>query len=170
MMKNVTMKFQLAMFAFLIAIGTVITPAVAQAKAAANPLDPQAIAVEAYAYLYPMVLMDITRKQMTNFEKWDGKGISAPMNTYGHFRAFPPLTFKTVVRPNFDTMYSSLWLDLTKEPMILSIPDSKGRYYLWPAISMWTDVFAVPAGVPPAPRPATLPTSRRAGKASCPRA
>jgi hypothetical protein len=137
-------KFTLAMFAFLIAIGTAITPAVAQAKAAANPLDPQAIAVEAYAYLYPMVLMDITRKQMTNVEKWDGKGISAPMNTYGHFRAFPPLTFKTVVRPNFDTMYSSLWMDLTKEPMILSIPDSKGRYYLWPALSMWTDVFASP--------------------------
>ena len=144
MIKNVTMKFPLAVFAFLIAIGTAITPAVAQAKAAANPLDPQAIAVEAYAYLYPMVLMDITRKQMTNEEKWDGKGISAPMNTYGHFRAFPPLTFKTVVRPNFDTMYSSLWLDLTKEPMILSIPDSKGRYYLWPAVDMWTDVFAVP--------------------------
>ena len=144
MMKNVTMKFQLAMFALLIAIGTAITPAVAQAKAAANPLDPQAIAVEAYAYLYPMVLMDITRKQMMNVEKWDGKGISAPMNTYGHFRAFPPLDFKTVVRPNFDTMYSSLWLDLTKEPMILSIPDSKGRYYLWPALDMWTDVFAVP--------------------------
>ena len=88
--------------------------------------------------------MDITRKQMTNVEKWDGKGISAPMNAFGHFRAFPPLDFKTVVRPNFDTMYSSLWLDLTTEPMIISLPDSKGRYYLLPALDMWTDVFAVP--------------------------
>lgn len=137
-------KFNLAVLAFLIAIGTAIGPAVAQTKAAANPLDPQTVAVEAYVYLYPMVLMDITRNQMTNIEKWDGKGINAPMNTYGHFRAFPPLDFKTVVRPNFDTMYSSLWMDLTKEPMILSIPDSDGRYYLWPALDMWTDVFAVP--------------------------
>lgn len=137
-------KLNLAVLAFLIAIATAIGPAVAQTKAVANPLDPQTIAVEAYVYLYPMVLMDITRNQMTNIEKWDGKGINAPMNTYGHFRAFPPLDFKTVVRPNFDTMYSSLWMDLTKEPMILSIPDSDGRYYLWPALDMWTDVFAVP--------------------------
>jgi hypothetical protein len=118
-----------------------VAPASAKQSSA---LDADTIAVEAYVYLYPLVLMDITRLQTTNLEKWDGKGIAAPMNTYGHFRAFPPLTFKTVVRPNFDTMYSSLWLDMTKEPMILSIPDSGGRYYLWPALHMWTDVFAVP--------------------------
>jgi hypothetical protein len=144
-----TSKLLCLLLAGVLVIGTVgiamVAPALAQsATAKANPLDPETIAVEAFVYLYPMVLMDITRKQMTNVEKWDGKGIDAPMNTYGHFRAFPPLDFKTVVRPNFDTMYSSLWMDLTKEPMILSIPDSKGRYYLWPALDMWTDVFAVP--------------------------
>jgi hypothetical protein len=128
-----------------IAIGTVLAAASAQSQATKiDPLDPNTIAVEAYVYLYPLVLMDITRQQMTNFEKWDGKGPSAPMNTFGHFRGFPPLDFKTVVRPNFDTMYSILWMDMTAEPMILSIPDSKGRYYLMPALDMWTDVFAAP--------------------------
>ena len=85
-------------------------------------LEPGNIAVEAFVYTYPMMLMDITRLQMTNVEKWDRKGISAPMNTFGHFRAYPPLDFKMVIRPNFDTMYSSLWVDMTKEPMVLSIP------------------------------------------------
>jgi hypothetical protein len=66
------------------------------------------------------------------------------MNTFGHFRSFPPLDFKTVVRENFDTLYSSLWVDMTKEPMVLSIPDSQGRYYLMPSLGMWTDVFASP--------------------------
>src|SRR5262249_19280241 len=46
--------------------------------------------------------------------------------------------------PNADTLYSTAWLDVGKEPYIFSIPDEKGRYFLMPMLSGWTDVFAVP--------------------------
>lgn len=101
------------------------------------------IAVEAYIYFYPLVTMDLSRRQLTNIEpgKMFGRG---PINTFSHMRAFPPADFREVVRPNFDTLYSSCWLDLTSEPMIVTAPDTDGRYYLLPMLDMWTDVFASP--------------------------
>jgi hypothetical protein len=99
------------------------------------------IALEAYTYLYPLVLMEVTRRQATNVEpgKTLGRG---PMMTFTHVRTFPPAEFRDVVRPNFDTLYSIAWLDLTTEPAVVSVPDSRGRYYLLPMLDMWTDVFA----------------------------
>jgi hypothetical protein len=115
----------------------------ASAQAPITEQEAHAIAVDAYLYLYPLVLMDITRKQSTNIEpgKEVGKG---PMNEFTNVKEYPPADFKGVVRVNFDTLYSIAWLDLTKEPMIVSAPNTDGRFYLLPMLDMWTDVFASP--------------------------
>ena len=98
------------------------------------------IAVDAYVYLYPLVTMDLTRKQMTNVAKPDG--LSAPANQFGSLKTYPSADTKVVVRPNFDTLYSNTWMDLTEEPVVISVPDTDGRYYLLPMLDMWTDVFS----------------------------
>ena len=66
------------------------------------------------------------------------------MNTFVNVPEYPPADFKGVVRSNFDTLYSVSWLDMTKEPVVISAPDTDGRYYLLPMLDMWTDVFASP--------------------------
>ncbi len=101
-----------------------------------------AIGVDAYLYFYPLVTMDLTRKQSINIDhKEFGRG---PMNIFVSVPTYPPADFKGVVRPNFDTLYSIAWLDLTQEPLVISAPDTDGRYYLLPMLDMWTDVFASP--------------------------
>jgi len=111
--------------------GLALAPLVmAQSTPPATALSEQeahAIGVDAYLYLYPLVSMDLTRKQSTNIEagKEFGKG---PMNMFTSVPEYPPAHFKVVVRINFDTLFSFAWLDLTKEPMIVSASaSSRGR-------------------------------------------
>lgn len=107
----------------------------------------RAIGLEAYTYFYPLITMELTRQQATNYARLGEHFGRGPANTFVHIREFPPADFRDVVRPNFDTLYSAAWLDLTREPMVLSLPETdgpQGRYYLMPMLDMWTNVFASP--------------------------
>ena len=123
-------------------LGSVLSSA-ALAQATVTEEEAHAIGIDAYLYFYPMVTMDLTRRQATNIEpgKMLGRG---PMNTFVNVPEFPPANFRDVVRPNFDTLYSIAWVDMTKEAAVISAPDTNGRYYLLPMLDMWSDVFASP--------------------------
>jgi hypothetical protein len=100
------------------------------------------IATDAYVYGYPLVTIEMTRRVGTNVEK--PVGAHAPMGQLANLRAYPNASFKDVTAPNADTLYSSAFLDLSKEPYVLSIPDEHGRYFLMPMLNGWTTVFQVP--------------------------
>ena len=137
------MRRYLTALAFGLVFACGVAPAATAEAATITAEEAHAVGVDAYLYFYSLVTMDVTRKQLTNQEPTPG-GIGGPMNSFANVGAFPSADMKVVVRPNFDTLYSSGWLDLTKEPMVVSVPDTGGRYYLLPMLDMWTDVFASP--------------------------
>jgi hypothetical protein len=98
--------------------------------------------VEAVVYGLPLVMMDLTMRNATHVAA--PHAMAAPINQFANTPVFPDASFKQVVRANVDTLYSSAFLDLTKEPMVLSVPDTHGRYYLLPMFDAWTNVFATP--------------------------
>jgi hypothetical protein len=83
------------------------------------------LGTEAYIYGYPLITMEYTRRVITNVE-------------------YPDASFRDVTAPNADTLYTTGFFDVGKEPWVLSLPDAHDRYYLFPMLDGWTEVFQVP--------------------------
>jgi hypothetical protein len=95
------------------------------------PNEIKEIAERAYIYGYPLVLLGATMEAL-------------PVNHLTHVSAFPDATFRLIVRPNADTLYTNAWFDLSREPMLLHVGDSGGRFYLLQFMDAWTETFADP--------------------------
>jgi len=100
------------------------------------------LATDAYIYGYPLVTMEMTRRVITNVPAV--AGTRGPMGQFIKLRQYPDASFRDVTAPNADTLYTTAWIDVGKEPWVLSIPDMKDRYFLFPMLDGWTDVFHVP--------------------------
>jgi hypothetical protein len=100
------------------------------------------IATDAYIYGYPLVTMEMTRRISTNVAK--PTGTRAPMGHQVLMRTYPNAEFKDVTAPNADTLYCATWLDVESEPWVLSLPEADDRYYLFPMLDAWTNVFQLP--------------------------
>ena len=127
------------------AVAEVKAKADADVKAAegvAKELEAREIAVEAYMYAYPLVTMELTRRVMTNVDKPEGS--KAPMGQFARLRNYPAVDDHSVTAPNADTLYTLAWLDVGKEPWIVSIPVMKDRFFLFPMLDGWTNVFQDP--------------------------
>jgi hypothetical protein len=98
-----------------------------------NANEAEAIATIGYIYGYPLLLMDATRAVSP-----------PPANRFTHMATFPDDTFRDVVSPNVDTLYSIAWLNLGQEPIVLAIPEMGRRYYVMQLLDAWTNVIASP--------------------------
>jgi len=108
----------------------------------AKELEAFETAKDAYVYAYPLMTMDLTRRVTTNVAS--PEGTSAPTGQFAKLREYPNASFNAVTAPNADTLYTMVWLDVSKEPWVISIPDLKGRYALFPFLDGWTTVFQDP--------------------------
>ncbi|MBS1214540.1 MAG: hypothetical protein H6R26_3157, partial [Proteobacteria bacterium] len=129
-----------AFFCGIALVMAAINPGAALAKD--NVFESLPHAVEAYIYGYPLVTMEMTRRVMTNVER--PEGTRAPMGQFVRMREYPTAAFRDVTAPNADTLYTTAWVDVGDEPWVLSLPDALDRYYLFPMLDGWTDVFQVP--------------------------
>ena len=124
------------------------------------------IATEAYIFGYPLVTMDMTRRVMTNVRYPDG--MHAPMGQFALNRTYPLASNHDVAVPNADTLHTIIWLDVSREPWVISLPDTKGRYCLFPPC--WTvgpPCLEPSERAPPAPAPRKWPSPAPVGKATC---
>jgi hypothetical protein len=141
-----TRAMLLTVFAFVLFVSFACsreqTPPAAQKPMGGSEQDLASIATEVYIYGYPLITMEMTRRVLTNVAAPGAQ--KAPVGQFARLRAYPSPANKEVTAPNADTLYTLAWLDVSKEPWVLSIPDMKGRYYLMPMLSGWTDVFQVP--------------------------
>jgi hypothetical protein len=100
------------------------------------------LATDAYIFGYPLVTMEMTRRVFTNVAK--PEATRGPMGQIVKVRQYPDASYRDVTAPNADTLYTTGFFDVGKEPWVLSIPDMKGRYALLPMLDGWTTVFQVP--------------------------
>ena len=100
------------------------------------------LGTDAYIYGYPLVTMEMTRRVVTNVPAVEGT--RGPMGQFIKLRQYPDASFRDVTAPNADTLYTTAFIDVGKEPWVLSIPDMKDRYFLFPMLDGWTNVFQVP--------------------------
>ena len=109
----------------------------------AEPTDTDAVwelVSDAYIYAFPLVLTDATKTLSTNT---DGSITGrAPINQINHATKLADASFRTVVSPNVDTLYSQAWLDIGAEPMIYVLPEAD-RFCNVQLLDAWTNTAAV---------------------------
>jgi hypothetical protein len=111
------------------------------ATVTASPEEARGIAKDAFIYAYPMLF-----NYKTLYEQVLDPGSKSYVGGFGKFRNYSrpygPEN-KEIVTPNNDTPYSWAWLDLRREPWVLTVPAVKDdRYYVFQWIDLFTYNFA----------------------------
>lgn len=107
-----------------------------------KPEELRNLVQEGVVYGYPLVVMDATKDIFTSPDSPSPH--KGTINQFSHLRQFPQPEFREVVSPNVDTLYSSAWVDLSKEPLVLTVPAVGNRFYMLEILDAWTNVISSP--------------------------
>ena len=116
-------------------------PAVTNSHAAVSLSDADLAKLVRQAYLYTFPVHDMYRTRYEAvYQAANPK--HAAINHFFHSRGLADHNFRDITQPNNDTPYSSAWLDLAQEPVIISVPDTAGRYYVLALMDFYTNNFS----------------------------
>ena len=102
------------------------------------------------AVIYTLPLYEMARMRAATCPRRDHTGRFAgdgPESTFRwvnhliHTRQLLGPQHRQVVTPNNDTLYTNAWIDLSRGPVILEVPEFKGRYYVLGLLDFYTNPF-----------------------------
>lgn len=131
-MKNFIFQTASRAFVAMLFSAGAVTTAFAQQPPTTEQTDENiayATGMEAVFYGFAPVMMQLGLNSQTDADKPYDNG-QAPTNQMGHARRLYGPNDKFAVTANNDTLYSFAGLDLSKEPVVLTVPDTNGRYYI----------------------------------------
>lgn len=98
------------------------------------------VGLQAYRYGLPLVTTERTYRHQTSIDVPNGRGFG-PVNELNPVRKFIDPDDRSVVAPNLDTLYAIGWLDLSEQPQVIRVPRVRGRYFVIPLMSPYTENF-----------------------------
>jgi len=88
----------------------------------------RSLARDAWLFGLPLVMFE---KQIDYSTYVTSPGqAKAPINQIAHFRRFVDASERSIVGFNVDNLYSLAWIDLSREPLVLSVPAMGERYWI----------------------------------------
>lgn len=118
-------------------------------KLTTQEVEQYLIAYRAYIYGFSLVLMNETKRTSTNVSTSDPDNGHAPINQVGRCRQLRNAAYTDVVSPNVDTLYDPAWMDLSRGPLVLTVPPTESdRYYLLPIMDAYSNVLNIPGQLP----------------------
>lgn len=123
-------------------------PTFAQSEAAPNQPDwrehyAYSLGQQAYIFSYPWAFLPALQYQWVVVPPKDPTQTpNMALNQWWHARNIVTPAYQDGGAPNNDTLYSVAWLDVSKEPIILSHGDVGNRYFTFEIASMNSDNFA----------------------------
>ena len=100
------------------------------------------LAREAWLFGLPLVMFEKQVDYSTHVTR--PEEARAPINQFAQFRSFVDASNRAIVGFNVDNLYSLAWIDLSAEPLVLSVPAMGDRYWIMQIVDAWNGVPGAP--------------------------